>query len=63
AALHLARAVARRAERDTLTLSRRAEVNPQALVVLNRLSDLLFTLARVANVRAGVEEVRWTPRR
>lgn len=63
AALHLARSVVRRAERDTLALSRRDEVNPQALVVLNRLSDLLFTLARVANVRAGVEEVRWTPRR
>lgn len=63
AALHLARAVVRRAERDTLTLSRREPVNPQALVALNRLSDLLFTLARVANVRAGVEEVRWTPRR
>ncbi len=62
-ALHLARAVVRRAERDTLTLSRVAELNPQALVVLNRLSDLLFTLARAANVRAGVEEVRWTPRR
>jgi cob(I)alamin adenosyltransferase len=63
ASLHLARSVVRRAERGTLTLSRREPVNPQVLVVLNRLSDLLFTLARVANVRAGVEEVKWTPRR
>lgn len=63
AALQLARATVRRAERDTLTLSRHADINPQVLIVLNRLSDLLFTLARVANVRAGVEEVKWTPRR
>ena len=63
AALQLARATVRRAERETLTLSRESQINPQALVVLNRLSDLLFTLARVANVRAGVEEVKWTPRR
>lgn len=63
AALHLARAVVRRAERDTLTLSRHADVNPQALVVLNRASDLLFTLARVANLRAGAEELAWTARR
>ena len=63
AALQLARATVRRAERETLTLSRESQINPEALVVLNRLSDLLFTLARVANVRAGVEEVKWTPRR
>jgi|SRR5690606_12742963 len=63
AALQLARATVRRAERETLTLSRRTDLNPQVLVALNRLSDLLFTLARVANVRAGVAEVKWTPRR
>lgn len=63
AALQLARATVRRAERETLTLSRQAEINPLTLVVLNRLSDLLFTLARVTNLRAGIGEVAWTPRR
>jgi len=63
AALQLARATVRRAERETLSLSKRAEINPQVLVVLNRLSDLLFTLARVANVRARVDEVKWTARK
>src|SRR5690606_12845323 len=42
AALHLARAVVRRAERDAVALGRRDAVNPQAVIVLNRLSDLLF---------------------
>lgn len=63
AALHLARAVVRRAERDAVALSRRDAVNPQAVIVLNRLSDLLFTLARAANLRSGFEEVVWTARR
>jgi cob(I)alamin adenosyltransferase len=56
AALHLARAVARRAERRVVALSREEEVNPQAIIYLNRLSDLLFILARAANRRAGVPE-------
>ncbi|MEX2501715.1 MAG: cob(I)yrinic acid a,c-diamide adenosyltransferase, partial [Trueperaceae bacterium] len=59
AALHLARAVARRAERDAVAASRAVAVNPVAVRWLNRLSDLLFVLARAANVRSGTPEVRW----
>jgi cob(I)alamin adenosyltransferase len=56
---HLARAVCRRAERQLVTLSRREAVQPAALGYLNRLSDLLFVLARTLNRRAGVEELLW----
>ena len=59
AALQLARAVVRRAERETVRLSHEEETNPQVAVYLNRLSDLLFVLARVVNMRAGVSEVSW----
>lgn len=63
ASLQLARAVVRRAERETVALAREVEVNTSALRYLNRLSDLLFVLARVANARAGVADVIWTARR
>jgi len=56
AALHLARTVARRVERRTVELKEVESINEQALVYLNRLSDLLFILARVTNHRAGVSE-------
>lgn len=59
AALQLARAVVRRAEREVAALAEREPANPHVLVYLNRLSDLLFTLARVANMGAGVAETRW----
>jgi cob(I)alamin adenosyltransferase len=58
AALHLARCVCRRAERAVLALGPEA-VEPVVRVYLNRLSDLLFTMARAANHRAGVEETEW----
>ncbi|MEE8410393.1 MAG: cob(I)yrinic acid a,c-diamide adenosyltransferase [Myxococcota bacterium] len=60
ASLHLARAVCRRAERDAVTL-RRAEPETPAVILafLNRLSDLLFVLARLANHRAGVADTEW----
>jgi cob(I)alamin adenosyltransferase len=61
AALHLARTVCRRAERDVLSMDdivARADV----VIYLNRLSDLLFTLARHANLKAGVDDVPWAPR-
>ena len=58
AALHLARAVCRRAERAVLQLGAEA-VEPIVLVYLNRVSDLLFTMARAANRRAGVSETQW----
>lgn len=58
-ALHVARTVCRRAERSVITMQRTDAV-PQIIVVyLNRLSDLLFVLARVANKRAGAGEVIW----
>lgn len=58
AALHLARTVCRRAERAVLGLGKDA-VEPVVLVYLNRLSDLLFTMARAANHRAGATETPW----
>lgn len=56
AALHLARTVARRAERTTVLLTDQVEINPDAIIFLNRLSDLLFVMARVANRREGRPE-------
>ncbi|EKP94696.1 cob(I)yrinic acid a,c-diamide adenosyltransferase [Thermaerobacter subterraneus] len=61
AALHLARTVARRAERRVAALAAQEEVNPVVLQYLNRLSDLLFVLARWVNHRAGVPDVPWQP--
>lgn len=61
AALHLARTVCRRAERKTVSLSYEAHVREEFVRYLNRLSDLLFTLARLANRRAGVPDVPWVP--
>jgi cob(I)alamin adenosyltransferase len=58
AALHLARAVCRRAERSVLALGGDA-VEPIVIVYINRLSDLLFTMARAANHRAGTTETPW----
>ncbi len=54
--IHLARAVCRRAERKIVDLSGDEKVNKSAMVFLNRLSDLLFVLARVVNKRTGFEE-------
>lgn len=61
AGLHLARTVCRRAERRLVTLARSAEdtVRPETIVYLNRLSDLLFVLARAANAAANVADVPW----
>ena len=56
---HVARTVVRRAERDTVTLSRHNAVRPQAIRYLNRLSDLLFVLARVLARASGHGEVLW----
>ena len=58
ASLHVARAVCRRAERSVLALGRDA-VDPIVIAYLNRLSDLLFTMARAANQRAGIPETPW----
>lgn len=59
AALHLARTITRRAERRVVELMRQEEANPEAMRYLNRLSDLLFTLARVVNKREGFGEEKW----
>src|SRR5688572_20940962 len=59
AALHLARTVCRRAERSVIHLSHESEVPTLFITYLNRLSDLLFTLARVANHRDGAGDVTW----
>jgi cob(I)alamin adenosyltransferase len=61
ARLHVARTVCRRAEREALAASRAYAVNPVALVYLNRLSDLLFILARTANAAGNREERLWRP--
>jgi cob(I)alamin adenosyltransferase len=58
-ALHLARAITRRAERDVLELETLEDSNHNVAVYLNRLSDFLFILARVVNARAGVGEAGW----
>ena len=59
AALHVARTVCRRAERRVIHLQREVEIPQIVVVYLNRLSDLLFTLARLANARSGAGEVTW----
>jgi cob(I)alamin adenosyltransferase len=61
ARLHVARTICRRAEREALAASGVYAVNPLALVYLNRLSDLLFILARAANAAEGREETLWRP--
>ena len=59
AALHVARTVCRRAERSVVRVTRETAVSGAVLRYLNRLSDLLFVLARAANARAGEPDVRW----
>jgi cob(I)alamin adenosyltransferase len=61
ARLHVARAVCRRAEREALAAAQVHELNPVVLVYLNRLSDLLFILARAVNAVGGREEPLWRP--
>jgi len=62
AALHLARTICRRAERRLVALARTQEISAVALPFLNRVSDLLFVMARLANARAGVAERPWVPK-
>ncbi len=57
---HLARTVCRRAERSVVTLAQTDTINPQVIIYLNRLSDLLFVLARVYNEQ-GQKDVLWVP--
>lgn len=59
AALHVARTVCRRAERSVVSLRRNEDLPEIVVIYLNRLSDLLFMLARVANRESGAAEVTW----
>lgn len=59
ASLHLARTVCRRAERAVVQLATREQVDENVVVYLNRLSDLLFTFARLSNHRSGTPDVEW----
>lgn len=59
AGLHVARTVCRRAERAVIAAAGRESINPECIVYLNRLSDLLFTMARAANHREGAAETPW----
>ena len=61
ARLHVARTICRRAERDVLLGAQEVDLNPLVLRYLNRLSDLLFILARAANASAGRDEPLWKP--
>jgi cob(I)alamin adenosyltransferase len=63
AAFHVARTICRRAERRAVSLDREAPLEPAALGYLNRLSDLLFVLARVENRRAGLGDMVWAGRK
>ncbi|MFQ5462291.1 MAG: cob(I)yrinic acid a,c-diamide adenosyltransferase [Phycisphaerae bacterium] len=60
AALHLARTVCRRAERELVSLGQSESIRPQPAVYLNRLSDCLFVMARLANRRMGTEDIPWS---
>jgi cob(I)alamin adenosyltransferase len=59
AAFHLARTICRRAERSVVALSRDQKINPGIVHYLNRLSDLLFVMARATNARASKPDVTW----
>lgn len=59
--LHFSRTVGRRAERSIVTLSKSEKISDQMVPYFNRLSDLLFVLARVVNHRQGKREVEWHP--
>ena len=61
AGMHVARTICRRAERETLRAARNTEVGPLVAVYLNRLSDLLFILARSANALSQHDEPLWKP--
>ena len=58
--LHIARTVTRRAERKIVTLSKKEKINPITIIYLNRLSDLLFVLARYTNNK-GKKDILWKP--
>jgi cob(I)alamin adenosyltransferase len=62
AALHLARTMARRAERTMVPLFKKQEVSLSVQIYLNRVSDYLFVLARFVNRHGGIPETQWNPK-
>ena len=62
AALHVARTVCRRAERDAITLGRQEPIGPFVIAYLNRLSDALFVMSRYENHQRGIPEPVWDPK-
>ena len=62
ASIHYARTVCRRAERSVISLHRNGGCTTEAVVLLNRISDFLFALARSENSKAGVVDIPWNPR-
>lgn len=60
--LHVARTVCRRAERRVVALASHEDIGPSVLHYLNRLSDYLFTVSRVANAEAGITDIPWKPK-
>lgn len=63
ASLHIARTVCRRAERIAVKLSQKEDIGEIPIKFLNRLSDLLFVLARAADYNQGINDVAWTPKK
>lgn len=57
--LHVARTIARRAERRIVNLIQSEKIDPDVVIYVNRLSDLLFTAARYANFLEGIEDIKW----
>lgn len=59
ASLHLARTITRRTERNIVSLSKKQKLDPSILIYINRLSDLLFTMARFVNFKEKKKEIIW----
>jgi cob(I)alamin adenosyltransferase len=57
--VHLARAICRRSETDMVKLSKSEKINNESLIYINRLSDLLFVIARTINKRKKISDVAW----
>ena len=61
ALFHICRTVCRRVERRVVSLKNKVNLNPDIIILLNRLSDLFFVLARYENKISGTEDVKWQP--
>ena len=59
--IHLSRTIARRAETHVIALSQNEEINKDAAIYLNRLSDLMFIMARAINQRKNISDIVWKP--